>query len=120
MSMVGDRTYRHEAEGAEWSFDTSMHYVAGAPQNGGGHVVRDTKVDRVLVSQHYTYWGKSGPKVPDHLLQLFPTHRGQKCNHDAVLLAQLHDLIKLNQPGRLAGDPADWDKRRYFKAKAAP
>jgi hypothetical protein len=119
MSMVGDRTYRHEGEGADWSFDTSMHYIASAVQTNGGHVVRDTKVDRVLLSQHYTYWGKSGPAVPDHLLSLFPALRGQKCNHDAALLAQLHALIGVNKPMRLAGDPADWGNRRYFKKLVA-
>lgn len=119
MSMVGDRTYRHELNGADWSFDTSMHYVASAVQTNGGHVVRDTKVDRVLLSQHYTYWGKSGPAVPNHLMPLFPTHRGQKCNHDAALLAQLHAFVGVNQPMNLAGDPSDWSNSRYFKAQAS-
>ena len=119
MRMVGDRTYRHEGECANWRFDTSMHYVASAPQKDGGHVERDTKVNRVLLSEHYTYWGKSGPAVPDYLLPLFPVRRGQKCNHDKVLLSQLHTLIGLNQPKSLVGDPGDWDNRRYFKAPAS-
>lgn len=119
MSMVGDRTYRHEDDSSDWSFDTSMHYVASAPQTDGGHVVRDTKVDRVLLSQHYTYWGKSGPVVPDHLLPLFPVRRGQRCSRDAALLAQLHDLIGLNRPLGLEGEPADWDNPRYFKPQAS-
>lgn len=118
VSMVGDRTYRHDQEGGDWSFETSMHYIASAPQKDGGHVVQDTKVDRVLLSQHFTYWGKSGPVVPNHLIPLFPAPRGQKCKHDEALLAQLHDLIGLNQPKRLVGDPADWDNPRYFKAQA--
>jgi hypothetical protein len=116
ISMVGDRTYRHENGDADWVFDTSMHYVATAAQFDGGHVVRDTKVNRVLLSQHYTYWGKSGPPVPHHLLPLFPALRGQKCNHDEALLTQLHAFIGLDKPLRLAGDPADWDNPRYFKA----
>jgi hypothetical protein len=118
MYMVGDRTYRHENGSPDWSFDQSMHYLATAAQKNGGHVARDTKVDRVLLSKHYTYWGKSGPKVPDHLLPLFPVLRGQKCNHDAVLLAELHNFIGLNQPMKLTGEPADWDNPRYFKAQA--
>lgn len=115
MRMVGDRTYRHEDGSADWSFDTSMHYVANAPQTDGGHVVRDTKVNRVLLSQHYTYWGGSGPAVPPHLLPLFPKGRGFKSKHEAMLLAELHDFIGVSQPLRLAGDPADWDNHRYFK-----
>jgi len=117
MRMVGDSTYRHEPDCIDWSFGMSMHYVAGAAQTDGGHVVRDTKADRVLLSQYYTYWGKSGPAVPAHLLPLFP-RRNQKCNHDAALLAELHDFIRLDQPLGLVGDPADWDNQKYFKAQA--
>jgi len=117
MQMVGDRTYRHEGSNVEWSFNESMHYVADAPQNDGGHVVSDTKVDRILLSQHYTYWGKSGPIVPQHLLGLFPIRRGQKCNHDEVLLAELHKFIDLGKPKGLAGVPADWDNKKYFKSE---
>jgi hypothetical protein len=117
MRMVGDRTYRHESDGIDWCFETSMHYVSGAIQRNGGHVARDTKVDRVLLSQHYTYWGNSGPVIPSHLLPLFPVRRGQKCNHDPTLLAELHSLIGLDQPLGLAGDPADWDNSRYFNVE---
>ena len=120
MSMVGDRTYRHEGEGAEWSFDRSMHFAPDAAQTGGGHVVRDTKVDRVLVSQRYTYWGGSGPAVPNHLLPVFPGGRGQKCTDGGALLAELHAFIGLTHPLRLVADPADWGNKRYFKRKAAP
>jgi len=116
IRMVGDCTYRHEPDDIDWSFDTSMHYVADAAQTDGGHVVRDTKVDRVLLSQHYTYWGKSGPAVPDHLLSLFPSHRGQKCKHDVTLLAELHDFISLERPLGAVGDPADWNNSQYFEA----
>lgn len=116
MNMVGDRTYRHERGAPDWSFDTSMHFIASAPQIDGGHVVNDTKVDRVLLTKYYTYWGRLGPKVPNHLLPLFPVRRGQKCTRDGELLAQLHDFIGLAHPMQLAGEPADWDNRRYFKA----
>lgn len=115
VRMVGDRTYRHEDGCADWSFDTSMHYIASAPQKNGGHVVSDTKVDRVLLSQNYTYWGKSGPAIPSHLLPLFPPRRGHKRNHDLALLAELHAILALGKPLGLAGDPADWDNSRYFK-----
>jgi hypothetical protein len=117
MRMVGDRTYRREPNCIEWSFETSMHYVTAAAQHDGGHIVRDTKVDRVLLSQNYTYWGSCGPSVPDHLLPLFPLRRGQKCNHDAALLAELHHFISLDKPLGLVSDPADWDNPLYFKAQ---
>jgi len=120
MRMVGDRTYRHELGVSGWRFDTSMHYVPGAVQLGGGHVIRDTKVDRVLLSSHYTYWGRSGPAVPSHLLSLFPLLRGQNCKHDQTLLNELHQFIGLDSPLGLKGEPADWDNPKYFKPQRAP
>lgn len=114
MWAAGDRTYRHEPGEPEWRFEQSMHYVSGAAQPNGGHVVRDTKVDRVLVGRTFTYWGKSGPRVPDHLIGLFPATRHYKNCPPGPDLDELHQLMGLNAPLGLAGDPADWVNRRYF------
>lgn len=115
MLAAGDRTYRREPGSEEWSFEPSMHYVPGAPQGGGGHVVKDTKVDRLLVGKTFTYWGGSGPVVPDHLITMFPNPRGQKCPEPGPSLDELHDLMGLHDPRGLVGDPADWSSRRYFR-----
>lgn len=115
IRMVGDRTYRHEAGRDGWQFDTSMHYIPGAKQKNGGHVAKDTKVDRILVGREFTYWGTLGPAVPAHLMELFPNPRGQKCPTEGPLLSQLHQLIDISNPKAVIGDPADWDNSRYFK-----
>jgi hypothetical protein len=114
IRMVGDRTYRHEPGSEGWLFETSMHYVPGAKQTSGGHVARDTKVNRLLVGSQFTYWGNSGPCVPAHLISLFPNPRGDKCPPDGPLLTELHQLIDLAQPRGVCGDPADWENPRYF------
>ena len=114
MRMVGDRTYRHDPVSGEWLFDHSMHYLPPAAQGGGGHVARDTKVDRLLLGQEFTYWGDIGPKVPDHLLTLFPNPRGQKCPNSGPLLTELHELVGISNPQGVVGDPADWENARYF------
>ena len=114
LRMVGDRTYRRGAEAGVWLFDLSMHYLPPAPQRDGGHVVRDTKVDRLLVGRDFTYWGKVGPEVPEHLLGLFPSRRGQKCPEAGPLLVELHELVDLDHPQGVVGDPTDWDNPRYF------
>ena len=114
LRMVGDRTYRRDTEASSWLFDLSMHYLPPASQGNGGHVVRDTKVDRLLVGRDFTYWGKVGPKLPDHLLELFPSRRGQKCPEAGPLLAELHEFVGLDDPQGVVGDPADWDNARYF------
>jgi Nucleotide modification associated domain 2 len=115
MRMVGDRTYRHEPNSKDWSFETSMHYIEGAKQSKGGHVAADTKVDRVLASQNFSYYGACGPESGPHLLDLFPNPRGEKCPKDGPLLSELFALVELERPKFLVGDPADWNNERYFR-----
>jgi hypothetical protein len=114
MRMVGDRTYRRDAASGDWVYDRSMHYLPPAAQGQGGHVVRDTKVDRLLIGQEFSYWGGNGPTVPDHLLTLFPNPRGQKCPKPGPLLTELIELLEISNPKGVVGDPADWGNERYF------
>ena len=116
MRAVGDNTYRHNSETDEWFFENSMHYIPDAPRENGKHFIKDTSVDRILLSQRFTYWGAKGPKLPEMLLPLFPVSQGEKWNHTKPeRLPLLHDLIGLSKPQGLVSDPADWDKKRYFK-----
>lgn len=114
MRMVGDRTYRHEADSDGWRFDSSMHHIPGTSAAGENHVNLDTSVDRLLVGRHFTYWGNAGPPVPHDLMGLFPNPRGQKCPTEGPLLDQLLELIGINEARGAIGDPADWDNKRYF------
>lgn len=114
IRMVGDRTYRHEPGSDDWQFEVSMHHIPAALGNGN-HVDIDTSVDRLLVGKQFTYWGDSGPKLPAHLMTLFPNPRGQKCPPEGPLLDELHQLIEIDNPRGPVGDPADWDNARYFK-----
>lgn len=113
MRMVGDRTYRHEAEDGGWQFDPSMHHV---PSSGtaASHVDVDTSVDRLLIGSQFTYWGNAGPALPADLISLFPNPRGQKCPSDGPLLEKLFELIGVDNPLGAIGVPTDWDNKRYF------
>jgi len=113
ITMVGDRTYRREQGKNEWQYNQSMHYLLNAKQRNGGHVVTDTSVDRVLISKTFTYWGKSGPKVEMRHLDLFPL-RHHKCPSEGPLLDELFELLRIDHPQGLVGDPADWDNKKYF------
>ena len=89
-------------------------FLPPAAQGNRDHVARDTKVDRLLLAQDFTYWGNTGPQIPAHLLGLFPNPRGQKCLEAGSLLTDLHQLVGLDKPLGVVGDPADWDNVRYF------
>lgn len=113
--VVGDNTYRHDARTDDWVFEISMHHILGAPQPNGGHVASDTRVDRVLLAKRFTYWGKDGPAISDHLMQVFPRGRGWKCNHpDPAPIAELQEFIGLENPLGIVGEPADWGNQRYY------
>lgn len=116
IQKVGDNTYRRSPDSSEWSFETSMHFIPGSAQKNGGHVVKDTSVDRVLIAEDFTYWGASGPVVPPHLIQIFPARRGYKVNHDEDRLAEFLEFLDLDSPAGLAGEPADWDNSKYFQS----
>lgn len=115
MRMVGDRSYRHEPGQEGWRFETSMHHIPRASAANGSHVNIDTSVNRLLVGKRFTYWGNRGPALPAQLMSLFPNPRGQKCPPDGPLLAQLHQLVDIDNPKGAVGDPTDWDNPRYFK-----
>jgi len=112
---VGDRTYRHDPLTGEWKFEVSMHFIPDAPQENGGHVNMDTRVDRVLLGRRYTYWGKNGPKLPEHFITLFPPRRGYRRNRPHTeRIDEFHQFLGLDKPCGLVGEPADWDNPKYF------
>jgi hypothetical protein len=58
----GDNIYHHTPDGG-WSQENShhpMHDGSANPEN----VQHDTRTDRVLVSDHFIYWGGEGPEIP--------------------------------------------------------
>ncbi|GAB2918034.1 hypothetical protein GCM10027047_14580 [Rhodococcus aerolatus] len=63
--QYGDNIY-HRGDGGFWIQENSRHSKEdGTPSRG--HVVRDTKADVVLASTNFSYFGGSGPIIPDHL-----------------------------------------------------
>lgn len=113
---VGDRTYRQDQNTRQWKFEVSMHYIAGTPQPNGGHVTKDTKVNRILLGRRFTYWGKSGPKLPKHLISLFPQGIGHKrLSPDTEYIEEFHKFLGLGNPLEFVDDPADWDNPKYFR-----
>jgi len=66
----------------------------------------DLSVNRVLVAKRFTYWGRSGPALPEQLLFL-AVGRGHRCNftHDQIdaVARWFTDL-----PGGVLGAPAQW------------
>lgn len=58
----GDNIYFKDKTG-QWIQQDSHHSYANGNPNPD-NIYHDTKVDRVLISMDYVYWGGSGPTVP--------------------------------------------------------
>lgn len=62
----GDNIYFRGTDGAQWIQRDSFHSRPDGTPNPE-HVERDTKVDRVLISEDFVYFGGYGPEFPDVL-----------------------------------------------------
>lgn len=62
----GDNIYFRDASDSSWLQRDSFHTQPDGSINAD-HVARDTGVDRVLISDHFVYFGGDGPRVPSSL-----------------------------------------------------
>ncbi|MFZ5698388.1 MAG: hypothetical protein ACOY9J_06675 [Pseudomonadota bacterium] len=62
----GDNIYFRDAPGADWQQRDSFHSREDGAINPQ-HVRRDTRVNRVLISSDFVYFGGSGPRIPTEL-----------------------------------------------------
>jgi hypothetical protein len=109
----GDNIYRCDETG-EWkqlNSHHSMHDGSANPLN----IATDTRVDRVLVSRDFIYWGGSGPRIPDHLRafganeeDLCSLTQGHRCRFgDEMVAATVQWIEEFDQRG-LQGRPGQW------------
>ena len=105
VDRTGDNIYEPTAGGyKQWP---SFHSQDDGSEDLG-HKARDTGVDRILVSERFTYWGGSGPRLPEHLsfLQIGIGHR---VNFSAEQVAEVGGWFA-EQPYGVLGAPAMWKK----------
>jgi hypothetical protein len=116
--MVGDNIYHFDPTSQRWQQADSHHSNADGSVNLHNLNV-DTRTDKVLLSDHFYYFGSQAPAVPSHLLSSVGYKNGR--NHRAFELNACADLIdwlersfgkSLNM---IAGDPFDFDEseKRY-------
>lgn len=61
--LLGDNIYHRASEADEWQQEDSHHSRPdGLPDRS--NVDRDTQTNRVLISEDFTYFGRSAPEVP--------------------------------------------------------
>ena len=116
--MVGDNIYHYDAASGSWLQADSHHSNTDGTPNLE-NLSKDTKADRVLLSDHFFYFGRSAPEMPVDLLQALGYKNGQGYrvfdeSECVEILAWLHQAFgeSLNL---VIADPFDFDssEKRY-------
>ncbi len=106
----GDNIYFRDNTGL-WHQQDSHHSYADSVPNPH-NIQNDTKVDRVLLSKDYAYWGGSGPKIPQkirnyHGLDIC-TKRGHKSQFPEVLVKDFIAWFRSLDANGYLDAPLDW------------
>jgi hypothetical protein len=89
--MVGDNIYSVDKEIGAWNQADSVHSQPDGSQDMP-NTVHDTSVDRVLMSDHFIYFGSKAPKVPQQLLTSLKYRNGR--GYRVFPQEQCRDLLK--------------------------
>lgn len=104
----GDNIYHWDSDIEQWRQMDSHHSHEYGNQNPA-NIDHDTRVDRVLISEDFVYWGGSGPIIPE-----FEGHnirkegRGHKANYPPEVVEAFVKWIRNLGYSGYCGDPLDW------------
>ena len=104
----GDNIYCRVPDSNEWcQIDSHHSHKDGTPNPK--NVCKDTKVDRILVSDDFIYWGGTGPELPMFCGVDFSHDRqGHKCKFPEEAVAELIAWIRGLDDKGYCGRPLDW------------
>ena len=107
----GDNIYYRNNE-ASWVQLDSHHSRPGGVTDEE-NLRKDTKVDRVLFSRRFVYWGGTGPNVPTQLrnwngVDIVHKGRGHRSQFPADLAAAFGEWIEPHLGEGRVGRPRDW------------
>ncbi|WP_419927228.1 hypothetical protein [Candidatus Poriferisocius sp.] len=110
-SRCGDNIYHRFPDSGDWVQAPGYHSLDnGCPDPL--NVEKDTKSPRVLISQHFAYFGRNAPDIPDHIMShdevdRFKGIRNYRCNfpQERHIVEWLQDLTR--SPG-IHGTPTHW------------
>ena len=104
----GDNIYHRDNTANEWiQIDSHHSYEHGKPNLK--NLCHDTKIDRVLISDDFIYWGGSGPPIPAFSgTDICKCGRGHKCRFPKKLIEDcIAWLRNINETG-YCGTPLEW------------
>lgn len=105
----GDNIYHHS--GDKWIQENSYHsYADRANLNNLFH---DTRIDRVLLSFYYWYFGENAIELPEKFAEVISTGRGYKKLQDNVC-ENVVNWVKDNYEMGLQAFPSKWKTSHQF------
>jgi hypothetical protein len=116
--MVGDNIYYFDTGACEWHQVDSHHSHADGSTNFD-NLIADTQSNSVLISQHFFYFGREAPIIPEDLLDSigYKNARGHRVFSDikaGCIIAWLQNKFQ-SSLNYVIGDPFDFDEsqKRY-------
>lgn len=118
VMLLGDNIYHRDSQGRWMQADSHHSHSDGTPNHH--NLEHDTRVDRVLISRNFVYWGQSATRLPAAVLE----EAGATKNPRDYLRRSLQRVPRLADwlrnavnvsPNSILGDPFQFDKsaRRY-------
>ena len=107
----GDNIYhRNDATGRWHQVDSHHSREDGTPNCR--NLEHDTRVDRVLVSDDFIYWGGHGIEIPVAFrLDVCKAGPGHKCKFPTELVAECIAWLGSLDVAGYRGDPLEWDAK---------
>ena len=107
QSAFGDNIYSLDSITNEWrQIDSHHSYEDGFPNHN--NVCRDTKADRVLISEDFVYWGGNGPEVPSFRGHNLRCRRGHKSSFPPEVVGEFISWIRGLEQSGYCGVPTEW------------
>jgi hypothetical protein len=106
----GDNIYHRQA--GVWSQENSHHSMPDGTANPE-NVEHDTRTDRVLISDHFAYWGGEGPEVPAAFrdwdgIDVCLGRQGHRCNFPDELVTRFVGWLEGIGIDGYRGRPGAW------------
>ena len=114
MTAAGDNIYDLTDQNNPIQLN-SYHSIDENTQNQK-HMCKDLKIQKVLVSDTFVYWGGQGPKLPKKFntggdLNLVKIGAGRRRIRDKVTIETFENWLKDLDVSGIRGRPLDWIKR---------
>ena len=113
----GDNVYLRNEKTGDWHQQHSHHSYKDGRRNCH-NVKRDTKTDRVLISNDYIYWGGGGPRIPEKFFNyegedIRKQGTGYKNNFSQGFIEEFIKWLRSLNASGYADEPLDWQEAHY-------